>query len=91
MAKNAELIVTEDVDVSKYIVVSRGVDQVRDVIEANVGSAGIGPFSLDKALNPSGKGTPVWEIPGIEDEPERTKEVEGIMVYQKDARSFWVE
>lgn len=67
----------------------QSINDVRDALSANLGGEGISPLDLDRVKFPSGGGT-VWEIPSIEG-PSDAREIEGIIVFQHHARSYWAQ
>jgi len=91
MTKGKNIVVAESVDLQAYDVLSEGVDSIRDMISANVGSMkDLGEFNLTRAINPTGGAkTPRWEIPGLGDESEFVSEIEGIIVFHKGARVYY--
>lgn len=58
-----------------------------EVIRENTGGAGLSAFDLDRVHIPPG-GSTTWTIPSIEGEKE-SKELEGVVIYWRDVRSFW--
>ena len=91
MTKGKNIVVAEKDDLAAYDVLAEGVEAIRDMISANVGGmTDLGEFNLTRAVNPPGSAkTPRWEIPGLGDEPEFTGEVEGIIVFHKNARVYY--
>lgn len=65
-----------------------GMDEVRDLIAANIGSEEITGFDLPRAINPSGKGTK-FTIPDIDGQDELTDQITGVIVYHKLGRNLW--
>lgn len=62
--------------------------ELPDLIIANVGGQGINVTNLERITNPSGKSTK-WEIPTLDGEVETTGEIEGIIVFHKLSRARW--
>jgi hypothetical protein len=91
MTKGKSIVVAEKADLAAYDVLSEGVEAIRDMISANVGGmTDLWEFNLTRAVNPSGGAkTPRWEIPGLGDEPEFVGELEGIIVFHKNARVYY--
>lgn len=65
-----------------------GMSEVKDLIEANIGTEDVSAFDLERAINPQA-GSTEWKIPGIEEEPERTDTIEGIIVHHKFIRVYY--
>lgn len=77
------------VPVGDYAIVAskESVQQVRDVIEDNLGGESITINDLDRVRLPAGGGT-TWEIPTL-DGVEEAKEISGIVVHTFTHRVFW--
>ena len=90
MAKGSSIVVADQKDIASYDVLADGVEQIRAIIQANIGTTEIGVFDLPRAINPSGSGSK-WEIPGLGDEAETVGTVEGIIVYHDEDRSYWAK
>ena len=70
----------------QFAVLLRDPTEVKQVIEANIGTT-LSPFDLDRVKVPSGGGT-LWEIPtltGLED----SKELTGVIIHWQDVRCYW--
>lgn len=65
-----------------------GMEEVKDILRANCGPEGMDAFDLTRAVNPTGENTE-WKIPGLEDEPEMTNMVEGVIIYHRLVRAYW--
>lgn len=91
MTKGKSIVVAEKNALAEYDVLAEGVEVIREMITANVGGmSDLGEFNLTRAINPSGSAkTPRWEIPGLGDEPEFAGEIEGIIVFHKNARVYY--
>lgn len=62
-------------------------ENTKEVIETNLGSEKLKPSDLDCAKVPTGGGTS-WTVPGIAGD-ETTKEIVGVIVYNKHVRAYW--
>lgn len=62
-------------------------EEIAAVIKENTGGAGLTAFDLDRVHIPVG-GTTTWIVPSIEGDVE-TKEIEGVIIYWRDVRSYW--
>ena len=87
MAKKNEIVVTEQ---RNFLPVIQGIENTRELVVANMGTDSMNAFDLDRALNPSGKGTS-FTIPGLDGEDESFKELEGIIVHHQSVRAYWAE
>lgn len=74
--------------IGSYAVMQRG-EKLREIMAANVGTGGVSPFDIDRIKVPSGGGT-TWEVPSLTGVVE-TKELRGVVIAWRDARSFWRE
>lgn len=61
---------------------------LQDIVSINMGSAGIDPSMLDKVKVPSG-GSLTWEVPSLDGEDQPTKDLIGVIVGQRDIRSYF--
>lgn len=61
---------------------------LQDIVSINMGNEGIDPSMLDKVKVPSG-GSLVWEVPGLDGESEPTKDLVGVIVGQRNIRSYF--
>lgn len=73
--------------VSEFRVFQVEAQEVRDLIQLNLGGKRITEFDLQRIRIPAG-GTKHWTIPTLEGE-EAVKSIEGIMVFFKDVRAWW--
>lgn len=71
----------------KYAVSQMDTNDLREVIQANVGDAAISERQLDRVKIPAG-GSTTWTVPTLEGEIE-TKELVGVVVYSKLVRAYW--
>jgi hypothetical protein len=62
-------------------------DEVRRVLNSNVGPRGLSEKHLEKVKVPSG-GSLAWSVPGIDGE-EHHKELSGIIVAWREGRLYW--
>lgn len=60
---------------------------IQDIVQLNLGGK-VDPSMLDRVKVPSG-GSLSWEVPGLDGEPEPTKEIVGVIVGQQNVRSYW--
>lgn len=72
---------------SPFAVVNRAEDQVRDIIEMNLGGQAVSQFDLDRIRVPDGK-SDFWTIPTL-DGTEAKDEIHGVVVHFKDMRAWW--
>lgn len=78
---------TTDLAPLEYAVLSIDVQEMGQVLAENVGEEGISAFDLDRVKVPGSAAT-IWMVPTLEgEEPQRT--IEGILIFQKTARTFW--
>lgn len=84
MAKD-KLVVAEPFSLAPLEV---GMDEVKDLIKSNIGPEGISAFDLERAINP-GSGSTKWKIPGLDEKPEETDVIEGIILYHRFVRVFY--
>ena len=61
---------------------------LQDIVNINMGGSGVDPSMLDRVKVPSG-GSLAWEVPGVDGEPEPTKEIIGVLVGVKNVRSYY--
>lgn len=75
------------VNVNNYAVIQAGQDELRGIMEANVGVGGVSDFDLERLRVPAGGGR-TWEVPGLAG-PEPAKSVEGVIVAWRSPRAYW--
>lgn len=63
--------------------------KIATTLQENLGHGGISPFDLDRVRVPAGGGTS-WEVPSLQG-TESLKELSGIIIYQKEVRSYWAK
>jgi hypothetical protein len=90
MAKKKAIIVSGDADISNYLVLTTGIDEVKDLMQETMGDEGLAPHELDRAVNPQGK-IIKWGIPNIEGELDMVGEIEGVILYHTFNRNLWEE
>lgn len=61
--------------------------EMGQVLLENTGEATISPFDLDRVKVPAGGGT-VWSVPSLDGEQD-VKTIEGVIIYQRTARTWW--
>lgn len=61
--------------------------ELSETIKDNLGGEAVGTFDFDKVSVPAG-GSTTWEVPAL-DGMEETKELTGIIIFQKTTRAFW--
>lgn len=88
MAKKKSIVVSGDADVSNYLVLTTGIDEVKDLMQETMGDEGLAPHELDRAVNPQGK-IMMWGLPTIEGDLDMVSEVEGVILYHTFNRSYW--
>ena len=77
------------VDTSGYLALREDLADVQEIIAENLAGQDFGEFDLTRISVPSGKATKYrWEIPTL-DGSESVEEITGIIVHQKQSRSFW--
>lgn len=69
-------------------VMDMDIAEVSDLIASNVGPEGMTQFDLTRAINPQGENVE-WKIPGIEEKPEMTDTIEGVIVYHRLVRAYY--
>jgi hypothetical protein len=62
--------------------------QLTTLIEQNLGGETITPGDLERAINPSGKGTK-WSFIGLDGEEELVNEIVGVIVHSKTKRAYF--
>jgi len=85
MAKNE----TKDLIVPNFAVMQHSMEDLQNIIKANVGDAELGPGDLDRVKVPAGGGT-TWEVPSV-DGDRAVKELDGVICAWELPRSYWVE
>lgn len=82
------------VPIEKYAILAESPENMRAVITDNLGSGNLSPFDLEQIRVPAGGGT-LWERTSFDD-PEadkdgnvQVKEIQGVVVYFRDMRSWW--
>lgn len=80
---------TDLVKPDNYAILSQPSGDLMEVIESNIGGQQLSEFDLDRISMPAGGGK-TWEVPTLEG-TEPQKEIEGVIVFYKDVRSFWKE
>lgn len=88
MTKKKAIVVSGAADVSNYLVITTGIEDVKDLMLETMGDEGLSPHELDRADNPSGK-LLKWSIPTIEGEEELVGEIEGVILYHTFNRNMW--
>jgi hypothetical protein len=74
---------------SEYAVLEHTVEDLQNIIAANLGNSNLGPGDLDKIKVPAGGGT-TWELITLDGEVE-TKEFDGVIAGWKEQRAYWEE
>lgn len=75
------------VDVTKYQILKRDPDDIREIFAANMGTAPLSELDLDRVVMPTG-GSLFWTVPGLSgDKP--AEYIEGVIVAQGDRRVYW--
>lgn len=69
---------------------SEGTMAIQDIVAINLGGTPIDPSMLDKVKVPSG-GSLAWEVPGLDGEPEPTKEIVGVIIGVQNIRAYYQE
>lgn len=78
---------TELIPVEEYAAITMPQADLMEVIRENLGGETISEFDLDRVKMPSGGGR-TWSVPTLDGEEDK-REVEGVIVYYRDARSYW--
>lgn len=65
-----------------------GDPDLMEAFTANLGDDDVSLFDLDRVKIPSG-GATTWELPGLGDEPEATRELRGVVLEVISRRSYW--
>lgn len=79
---------SELMKLSDYAITQDGQD-IRQVMEANMGGSQIRAFDFDQVKIPAGGGL-VWSIPSIEEgDDESVKEIRGVIIHWVDKRVYW--
>lgn len=72
-----------------YLALNHDLDEVTGFIEDNLAGQEVTEFDLTRLSVPSGKATKYrWEVPTLEGS-DTIEELAGIIVFQKQTRSFW--
>jgi len=88
--KKKAIVVSGVADASSYLVLTTGIDEVKDLMQETMGDEGLAPHELDRAENPSGKSIK-WGIPNIEGDLDMVNEIEGVILYHTFNRNLWEE
>lgn len=75
------------VKVEDYRIVEFGVENLYDLVRANVGASGLNVWRLDR-VNVGQGNNPQWVVPSLEGE-QRIDELVGVIVKHGDKRSYW--
>ena len=67
-------------------------DELRQLVEDNIGGGSVNPTSFDRVRVPSG-GAKTWEVPNLDakDGVESAREINGIILFWHDTRTYWQE
>lgn len=76
------------VEEMNFLPITQGIEKTRELVVANMGNDAMNAFDLDRAMNPSGKGTK-FTIPGLDDEDEMVSELQGVIVHHQSVRAYW--
>ncbi len=71
----------------EYAILKSGVEQLPEILKANLGSDGLNVSDLDRIKMPAGGGIS-WEVPtltGLKTE----QVIKGVIVFHKNVRAFW--
>lgn len=71
----------------EYAALQRSPEEIKEIIQTNVGTEGLTLMDLDRIKIPTG-GTTVWSLPSLKGE-EHHEEIEGVIVAHKTARAYW--
>lgn len=72
---------------SPFAVVKCDPEDLRDIVQINLGGEQLSAFDLERIRVPDGK-SDFWTIP-TQDGTEAAKEVDGIIIHFRDVRSWW--
>lgn len=72
----------------QYTALALPPEEVEALINENLGGEGLDVFDIDRIKIPSG-GILQWAVPTIEGTTEMVKELEGVIVFQKQVRAYW--
>lgn len=78
---------TDLVPAGEYAIMQTQVDDLREIIQANIGEQGLSRFDLDKIKVPAGGGLQ-FDIPTLDGE-EQSSTYEGIIVHWSEPRAYW--
>ncbi len=79
---------TDIVPFTGYALAKYDTNDLMDTIRENVGGGAITPFDLERVKIPTGGGK-LWSIPTLEEEPEDTRQIDGVIVYHREPRAYW--
>ena len=85
--KTSKAVIKRGEGSSEYAALQRSPEEIKEIIQTNVGSEGLTLMDLDRIKIPAG-GTTVWTLPTLQGE-EHHEEVEGVIVGHKQARAYW--
>lgn len=71
----------------KFSILEQGTDDLKEIIELNVGDDGLSPADLERIEFPS-SGTTHWTVPTLEGE-EVVDEIEAVLVHHQAVRAYW--
>jgi len=83
-----KLTIHLDEEPSGFLVLTNGIEETKALVRTNLGGEPLQITDLERAVNPSGKGTR-WEVPGLGEEPELVSEVEGVILTQHAYRVYY--
>lgn len=75
-------------EMENYALVNMEQENLKELIEMNIGEGGMSRFDLDKVKVPAG-GLTVWSIPDLEEGEKNDKELTGVIIYWKEVRAYW--
>lgn len=77
------------IPVEDYMITDYDPQEVKDIVQDNIGGQDISEFDLDRITIPPG-GATNWIVPTLEGE-ESQEAIEGVIVHWKNARAFWAD
>jgi hypothetical protein len=76
------------IEPSSYLALNRESSEIQEIIRDNLAGQDVGEFDLPRIKIPAGGGT-TWEIESPLHGTQSERELQGIVVYHRQTRSFW--
>ena len=80
-------VVKKETAISPFVIFNTDIAEIREAMDANVGSTGLTAGDFERIKIPAGGGT-AWTIQSLDGE-EIVKELAGIIISWRDTRAYW--